>query len=308
MQTELNIHEKRANAFYELIRHSNEQEITFSFDCQKNQPLPKIPNQSAYYLCQLYLYNFTICLGNSKEPQGKDKTFSYVWLENEYRKGSNQIASALHHRLMSTDLTNYQSIKLVADGCGGQNKNKTLIGMLCKYLAEEAPASVTQITLVFPVVGHSFIPPDRIFGRMESELKKQSTILTRQDYEKIFESHTTVTRFGDECPVLDWKEAVSRVIKEPGQWHFKLQPCKRVVIRRTLSGKCVIRGEVNYNNDVGEAKSVLKHGKQLSYIKPNEERKGIPLKKAKLQIKKKTLGVTGKTYYFLKHCSHSKNP
>ncbi|KAJ4435199.1 hypothetical protein ANN_23775 [Periplaneta americana] len=63
---------------------------------------------------------------NLKELQGKDKIFAYVWFENEYRKGSNQIASALHHRLMSTDLTHYQLIKLVAGGCGGQNKNETL--------------------------------------------------------------------------------------------------------------------------------------------------------------------------------------
>ncbi|XP_063219455.1 uncharacterized protein LOC134545805 [Bacillus rossius redtenbacheri] len=282
LQTELIIHEQRAKAFYDILRHSNEQEITFSFDCQKNQPIPKIPDQSAYYLRQLYLYNFTICVGNSKESQRKENTFSYVWLEDEYKKGSNQIASALHHQLLSADLTNYKSIKLVADGCGGQNKNKILIAMLCKYLAEDAPTSVNQVTLVFPVPGHSFIPPDRIFGRIESQVKKKSTILTRQDYENIIESHATLKRLGEECPVLHWKDAVSKVIKEPGQWHFKLQPCKRVVITRTSPGKCVIRGEVNYNTDIGEPKSVLKRGKMLSAIKPKEEKKGIPLKKEKV--------------------------
>ena len=67
-----------------------------------------------------------------------------MWLEHEYKKGSNQIASALFHCLTNSDLTNVNSLKIVADGCGGQNKNKIVIGM---------PVSYTHLMLL----KHSFI-------------------------------------------------------------------------------------------------------------------------------------------------------
>lgn len=106
----INSAQKRANAFYEHLRQENDGEITFSFDCQTNQPVPKIPDQAAYYSRQMYLYNFTICQGASTDNQGKDKTVAYVWLENKYPKGSNQVASAVYHRLISTDLSSYHTL------------------------------------------------------------------------------------------------------------------------------------------------------------------------------------------------------
>nr|CAD7201393.1 unnamed protein product [Timema douglasi] len=130
-------------------------------------------------------------------------------------QGSNQAAPAVYHRLTSTDLSSYHTVKLVADGCGGQNKNKIMIGMLRKFLSQDAPSSAKEIKVIFPVVGHSFIPPDRIFGHIKSEVKKHSTLLTDKDYINIIGSHATIIRLRKDCPVLEWKEAVSLVVKEP---------------------------------------------------------------------------------------------
>lgn len=90
-------------------------------------------------------------------------------------------------------------------------------------------------------------------------------------------------KLGESCPVKDWKAAVCKTLKEPGNWHFKLQPCKRIVITRTKSGNCVVRGEVNYNSDCGEAKSIVKRGKLLRAIQPAEVMEGIRLKQEKIQ-------------------------
>lgn len=35
----------------------------------------------------------------------------------------------------------------------------------------------TQINHIFPVRKHSYMPPDRVFGRIEQVLKKKETIL-----------------------------------------------------------------------------------------------------------------------------------
>uniref|UniRef100_A0A1B6EC16 DUF7869 domain-containing protein n=1 Tax=Clastoptera arizonana TaxID=38151 RepID=A0A1B6EC16_9HEMI len=256
--------------------------MTFSFDCQKNQ-CPKIPDQASYYLRQLYIYNFTICEGTSKDPQTKDKIFSYVWLENQYKKGSNQIASALYHRLLNTDLTGVHIIKVAADGCGGQNKNKIVIGMLNKFLAQDAPQSVKKVVLIFPVVGHSFIPPDKVFGRMEGKIKKHTTLLTDKEYIEIFKSCATVIRLGQECSMLDWKEAVSATLRELKDWHFRLRPTKRILIIKTKQGNLKLRGETNYNFDSGVGKSINKLGKQLSTLNPKPVKEDVPIKKLKLK-------------------------
>lgn len=100
---QMNAHKARSNVFFEKLRQDNESELTLSYDCQKNLVLPKVPDQAAYYSRQLYLYNFSICQGSSHSPQNTTNTFSYCWTENEFMKGSNEIASALYHRLQNSD-------------------------------------------------------------------------------------------------------------------------------------------------------------------------------------------------------------
>ncbi|CAG4960948.1 unnamed protein product [Parnassius apollo] len=145
--------------------------ITFSFDCQKNNPLPKVPDQSAYYSRQIYLYNFTIVQGSSKDHLNKDTTYAYLWTENEFPKTSNQIASAVYDRLNKTNFEGINTVRLVADVCGGQNKNSMLLCMLSRWLLDNT--SLKKIEVVFPITGHSFMPPDRVFGNIEKVLKNK---------------------------------------------------------------------------------------------------------------------------------------
>lgn len=113
LNTTLEVHKRKADSFYKLLQKENDGEITFSFDCQKNLVLPKVPGQSAYYSRQLYVYNFTVCQGTSKSKQLKENTFMYIWLETEHKKGSNKIASFVYHRLKNTNLTNIHTIRLM---------------------------------------------------------------------------------------------------------------------------------------------------------------------------------------------------
>lgn len=300
LQTELTVHKAKAKAFFDALRTDVEGTKILSYDCQKNLILPKLPDQSSYYLRQLYYYNFTVCEGLSTDKQTQNNTFCYIWTENDYQKGSNQIASAIYHRLCNTNLEGITTIKLVSDGCGGQNKNSIMVGMVCTWLAKDSPESVKNVTLLFPVVGHSFIPPDRVFGRIEKEIQKRENIVNPQEYVDIFSGVGTVCNLGTDVQVYDWKSAVIGVPKTsthaaipgtaklPGSWHFSFQPSKQIIIQKSVNG-IKVRGETGYNMNIGVAKSICKRGKSWRDTFPDVIAKGVLVKPEKIEDVKKLL-------------------
>ncbi|CAF4948469.1 unnamed protein product [Pieris macdunnoughi] len=48
----------------------------------------------------------------------------------------------------------------------------------------QAPLHIKTVELVFPILDHSFIPPDRVFGLVEKEIKRMETILKPVEYVK----------------------------------------------------------------------------------------------------------------------------
>ena len=173
LMTELRVHKLKSKCFYEYLREKKEFMLTLSFDCQKNQVLPKIPDQIAYYSRQLYMYNFTIVVGSCTNQISKENVFCYAWTENTHAKSANEISSAVFHQLTTqVDLTNVKTVRLMADGCGSQNKNSILILMCAYWLTMCAPHTVKTVELIFPVPGHSFMPADRVFGHIEKKLKR----------------------------------------------------------------------------------------------------------------------------------------
>ncbi|KAI4454135.1 hat family dimerization domaincontaining protein-related [Holotrichia oblita] len=197
---------------------------------------------------------------------------SLYWTEEKFGKGSNEIASAVFDRLNKIDFgknDEQKILRLVADGCSGQNKNSTLIGMCSKWLVT-VPLNVASIELVFPVTGHSFLPPDRVFGQIERKLRKREVIAMPSEYVEIFSESATTVELGQECRVFDWKTAVQEVLKPSGSWGFKFKECKRYFLKRVRSGNVVIRGEVNYKNDLGTFVGITKKGKTTRLIDPDE--------------------------------------
>nr|CAI5866539.1 unnamed protein product [Callosobruchus analis] len=171
--TEYKLHKLKAKRFFEILKKEEAHVITLSYDCEKNLVLPKIPDQITYYKRQLYLYNFTVVIGSSKVKLTKNNVFMHTWLESESAKSSNEIASAVYSILKNLEISDdIQELKLVSDGCTGQNKNSAMIAMCAKWLANDAPKHIQTINLIFPVTGHSFLPPDRVFGQIEKKIKE----------------------------------------------------------------------------------------------------------------------------------------
>ncbi len=251
---------------------------------------PKVPDQIAHYSRQLYTYNCTIVQGSSKSKMSKENIFIYTWMEQQHAKGSNEIASALFHCLSQVDLSGYSTIRLCADGCGGQNRNSTMICMCIYFLLKIAHKRVRNIELIFPIPGHSFLPSDRVFGRIEKALKKIPVIADPQVYIDVFSQHGSVVKLGSDCPVKNWKVAAGEFMKPPGCWHFKFSLSKRFVIQRSRSGNnALVRGEMNYMSDFGSARSVSKKGKDVNMMSPTTVTSGIAVKAKKLNDVKKLL-------------------
>nr|CAD7415046.1 unnamed protein product [Timema poppensis] len=78
------------------------------------------------------------------------------------------------------------------------NKNIAVIGMLAKWLwlSSDLSGNVQSVQITFPVVGHSFLPPDRVFGRIEKIVKKKDTIVQPEEYVEIFQKFGTVRSHG----------------------------------------------------------------------------------------------------------------
>lgn len=288
LRVEYALHRKRAKAFYMLLRETDPKMITISFDCQKNQPLPKVPDQSAYYSRQLYIYNLTFVQGSSKSEQNPSNVFMYTWTEDEFRKGSKEVASMLYHRLCNTHIPReVEVMRLVCDGCGGQNKNQVVMAVTAKWLITSAPGNIKRIEFIFPTTGHSFLPSDRVFGRIETELKKYETIIRPEEYKDVFKKYGTVLELGTDPIVADWKKEVDDICKPSTSWHFKFQATKRFIITRCRKNpnNALIRGEPFYFHDSGENKSICKKGKNLGMLDPDviERSEDVTLSSLKLR-------------------------
>lgn len=268
LMTKLRVHKLRAKAFYDLLKERDDDIYTITYDLQQVQSLPKVTVQEAYYSGQLSLYIFGLCDMNN------NKNYSYTWLESQAARESNEVASAVRHFLdqhlpKSPNFNTAQKVRFVSDGCGGQNKNNIIVGMIQSWLFE-APDHIKMAELIFPVRGHSFLPCDRVFGRIEKELRTRDAILDPADYHEIFSHHcSAVNILEKDWKVSNWKLEVGKHCK-PLQ---NIQNLKRVILTKSINARdrvvILTTCEVNYRSDIGTTVCLLKQGKSHANVHPD---------------------------------------
>lgn len=89
LQTEKSVRKMKAKAFYSHLKEKKDGLLTASFNCQKNQVLPKLSDQAAYYQRQLRVYNLGIVVGDSgdsKDRQNRENVFLYNWNERNRKR------------------------------------------------------------------------------------------------------------------------------------------------------------------------------------------------------------------------------
>lgn len=200
------------------------------------------------------------------------KPVFYTWNEVQSGRGSNEVGSALMHFLKNFDFhENVQKIRLFSDGCGGQNKNSHMLHMLMFWMFKFAPKSIKEIEYIFPVRGHSYLPADRIFGRLEKELRRHEKIVFPEDYNKIYSKFGTVREMKKDWPVYNLKNFLDVLKKIEG-----ISEQKRIYIKKDIrQGKrhVSLRSEINYRiSDTSKSfQSFLKRGKKLEQAKLEED-------------------------------------
>ena len=177
------LHRRKARKFYSLLNDVQPTEITICFDMMENLVLPKLSIGEAYYSRQLYFYVLGIVVHRGNKSQSVNDIFFLTWLESENAKDSNMICSALNHLLRNNlmeECSNATTLRLFSDSCYGQNKSINMVSMLLA-LRKQCLKNV-YITHTFPERGHSYLPADRVFGRVQLDIKKRDQILKPDEY------------------------------------------------------------------------------------------------------------------------------
>lgn len=245
LKLQYRLHKSKAKRFFQILKEENEDTITVCFDCQQNQPLPKLSIGEIFYTRQVWLYN-CLFMQVSKENRNTGVTH-YTWLETQSGRGANEVASALRHYLsmLESELKkeNRQVVlRLFSDSYGSQNKNFALMATLMR--TAEKSKVFTKIQHYYPIRGHSYMPPDRVFGNVEKEYRKMETITMPSQYYEILNKFGKCFVLGEDWNLYDIKSKASEDVKK--KLPFKMQDVrvleytkKSVSVRMTYSGTSI---------------------------------------------------------------------
>ncbi|XP_034047172.1 uncharacterized protein LOC117528648 [Thalassophryne amazonica] len=255
------LHHRRARMFYDLLNRVANDYVTVCFDMMQNLILPKTPIGQAYYSRQLYLYLFGVVRHHVENSyQRKDDIHLYMWQENESSKDSNMIASALNDCFkvrLEGEIRKSKGLRLFSDSCFGQNKNLTVVSMLME-LKQFFPSLGIEHT--FPVRGHSYLPADRVFGRIEQKIRKTDSIRLPQEYHTLLQQFGNVYIYGTDWKAFDYRSATKECVK--AQRSFKISDARMLDLSTNKVGfKTVYNGEYCFH-------SVLKRSKRWADLKP----------------------------------------
>lgn len=221
LKLQLTIHKRRAKKFFELLREQSSNSINCSFDMMQTQPIPKLSVTEVFYSRQVWIYNLTFVISDIN--QGPDNCILYTWNETDSGRGPNEVCSALVNflDLLENKLKNESLpptiLNLFSDSCSGQNKNQFTMATLLFYINCKATI-FTKINHIFPVRGHSYMPPDRVFGRIEQVLRKKENIVSPKQYIDIFKQFCTVKEYNKDFFIYNYKNAVKKIVKTKSQF------------------------------------------------------------------------------------------
>lgn len=145
-----------------------------TYDLEKTLPLPRIPTNIVFYKRQLWLYNSGIHVGSD------DSGHCNVWVEGEAGRGAQEVGSCLVRFIRDNLNDEVKNLVLWSDCCGGQNRNIKIVLML-KALLNSHP-SLETITLKYLESGHTFLPNDTDFSKIEYQLKYHQCNYTPEEY------------------------------------------------------------------------------------------------------------------------------
>jgi len=137
------------------------------------------------------------------------------------------------------------------------------------WLLNHAPQTLESVELVFPITGHSFLPPNPVFGNVEQEIKINEQIIFPCEHRTIIGCHEKVLQLGDDVDVYDFKVTAGKITKQTSALRFKIKECRRFFIRSYKNGRiCEVHIELVYKHNVGEYKTITRKQHYLRNVKP----------------------------------------
>ncbi|KAL5239620.1 hypothetical protein ACI65C_007030 [Semiaphis heraclei] len=100
------------------------------------------------------------------------------------KKGKNDVISFINYFLKNLISPNVKEIYLFSDNCSGQNKNNALFQYLYTVVKSNL-YGIKQIIHRYPEPGHSFLPNDRCFGRIEKKRKRLERVYLPETYHEL---------------------------------------------------------------------------------------------------------------------------
>ena len=181
LQDRLTLHRDTAKAAQLLLKEQkdvvDDDLMVICVDLQQTLPCPKLSCNRAYYTRKVWLYNLCIY-----DVIGKKPTL-YMWEETQGGRGADDIASCIH-RWLEDNANGRKKLRIFADNCAAQNKNKTIVLMALQKVHQKM---LDRVEFIYLVSGHSFLPCDRVFGVIEKRLKQYSEITSPVGYVSVVE-------------------------------------------------------------------------------------------------------------------------
>eukprot|EP00835_Amoeboradix_gromovi_P000125 NODE_4_length_55019_cov_0.425091.p27 type:complete len:230 gc:universal NODE_4_length_55019_cov_0.425091:26812-27501(+) len=157
---------------------------TLSFGFSQNLCLPQLKDQPSelYFLSLLNVSLFRIYNESSK------RQVNYIYREDVGKKGNNNVARMLvdYTCRLSEQARRYPV--LFADNCVGQNKNNTIVKLLC-WLCVSGVSESIQLT--FMIKCHTKSSPDSCFGHIKKKFYSQDVYTVGQISEVVELSSTS---------------------------------------------------------------------------------------------------------------------
>lgn len=172
------LHVSKADSFYSQQADAIKTEddcCVIAIDFQKNLPLPLTGIGPEYFKRQLWVHNF--CVTDMKTR----KSTMHLYSEHFAGKGSNEVASCLLSYIEKLD-AGVRRLKIFADNCFAQNKNRVLFVVLQSVVVR---GRLESIEINYPVPGHSRLPCDRAFALIEKKRRRLDRVSVPSQWTKL---------------------------------------------------------------------------------------------------------------------------
>lgn len=253
LKNKLALHKSKAKVFYSKLlvkgKLAVEREDTecLCFDFKQNMPFPHIATGDVFYIRQLWLFVF----GIHSSKTGKCRL--YTWPETQAKRGVNEVVSSLNDYITKYVDEKIRNLYIFTDGCRGQNHNNTMVQYLHSLVIS---GRFDFIQHQLPMRGHSYLPCDREFGRIELRQRRRDHVELYTGWNEMLEERNELTRMAG-TDMRDYRSHLQGFYKKSTKgWRVTFNK----VFQFDTHHKFEIKASENMNGNILQCYKLIKPG------------------------------------------------